>query len=52
VVGNICGRTVCPMGFSTTWPGQSYIDKFRDEIEVRARENRCGMGRDERLIQK
>ncbi|MEZ5275308.1 MAG: NADH-quinone oxidoreductase subunit NuoF [Opitutaceae bacterium] len=52
MAGNIGGRTVCPMGFSTTWPVQSYIDKFRDEIEERARENRCGMSREERLIQK
>lgn len=52
MAGNIGGRTVCPMGFSTTWPVQSYIDKFRDEIEEKARENRCGMSRDERLIQK
>jgi NADH-quinone oxidoreductase subunit F len=52
MVGNIGGRTVCPMGFSTTWPVQSYIDKFRDEIEECVRENRCGMERDQRLIQK
>ncbi len=52
MAGNIGGRTVCPMGFSTTWPVQSYIEKFRDEIEEKVRENRCGMSRDERLIQK
>jgi NADH-quinone oxidoreductase subunit F len=52
MAGNIGGRTICPMGFSTTWPVQSYIDKFRDEIEAGARENRCGMPREARLIQK
>jgi len=52
MVGNIGGRTVCPMGFSTTWPVQSYIDKFRPEIEAKARENRLGMGREARLIEK
>ncbi|BET67432.1 NADH-quinone oxidoreductase subunit NuoF [Opitutales bacterium ASA1] len=52
MAGNIGGRTVCPMGFSTTWPVQSYIDKFRDEIEAKARDNRCGMPREARLIQK
>ena len=52
MAGNIGGRTVCPMGFSTTWPVQSYIDKFRSEIEAKARENSCGMPREARLIQK
>ncbi|MFI5355695.1 MAG: NADH-quinone oxidoreductase subunit NuoF [Opitutales bacterium] len=52
MAGNIGGRTVCPMGFSVTWPIQSYIDKFRDEIEARVRENRCGMDRASRLIEK
>jgi NADH-quinone oxidoreductase subunit F len=52
MAGNIGGRTVCPMGFSTTWPVQSYLEKFRDEIEAAARENRCGMPRERRLIAK
>jgi len=52
MAGNIGGRTVCPMGFSTTWPVQSYLEKFRDEIEAAARENRCGMPRERRLIEK
>ncbi len=52
MAGNIGGRTVCPMGFSTTWPVQSYIDKFRDEIEAKTRENRLGMDRAQRLIAK
>jgi NADH-quinone oxidoreductase subunit F len=52
MAGNIGGRTVCPMGFSTTWPVQSYIAKFRGEIEAKAAKNSCGMGREERLIEK
>jgi NADH-quinone oxidoreductase subunit F len=52
MAGNIGGRTVCPMGFSTTWPVQSYLEKFRGEIETAARENRCGMPRERRLIEK
>jgi NADH-quinone oxidoreductase subunit F len=52
MAGNIGGRTICPMGFSTTWPVQSYIDKFRDEIDAKTRENRLGMEREKRLIAK
>ena len=52
MAGNIGGRTICPMGFSTTWPVQSYIDKFRDEIDAKARANRLGMDREQRLIAK
>ncbi len=52
MAGNIGGRTVCPMGFSVTWPVQSYLDKFRGEIEAAARENRCGMPRESRLIER
>jgi NADH-quinone oxidoreductase subunit F len=52
MAGNIGGRTICPMGFSTTWPVQSYLDKVRDEIEAKARENRVGMDREARLIEK
>jgi len=53
MAGNIGGRTVCPMGFSTTWPVQSYIEKFREEFDTKATENRCGMSQfEERLIEK
>ena len=53
LAGNIGGRTVCPMGYSITWPVQSYIDKFRDEFAANARANTCGMkSYDERLIEK
>ena len=53
LAGNIGGRTVCPMGYSTTWPVQSYINKFRDEVEANAKANTCGMkSYDERLIEK
>jgi NADH-quinone oxidoreductase subunit F len=52
MAGNIGGRTVCPMGFSTTWPVQSYIAKFRDEMDAKAAQNACGMGREGRLIEK
>jgi len=50
--GNVGGRTICPMGYSITWPVQSYIDKFREEFETKARENRCGLPYDQRLIEK
>ncbi|MDG2169489.1 MAG: NADH-quinone oxidoreductase subunit NuoF [Opitutales bacterium] len=53
MAGNIGGRTVCPMGYSTTWPVQSYIEKFRDEFDSKAQANECGMKSfDERLIEK
>ncbi len=53
LAGNIGGRTVCPMGFSTTWPVQSYIEKFRDEFDSKSKDNNCGMKSfDERLIEK
>ncbi|RME68687.1 MAG: NADH-quinone oxidoreductase subunit NuoF [Verrucomicrobia bacterium] len=52
MAGNIGGRTVCPMGFSTTWPVQSYVGKFREEIEAKVRENKVGMRGDIRLIEK
>lgn len=53
LAGNIGGRTVCPMGYSLTWPVQSYIDKFRDQFEANARANTCGVrSLGERLIEK
>ncbi|MEM9159432.1 MAG: NADH-ubiquinone oxidoreductase-F iron-sulfur binding region domain-containing protein, partial [Verrucomicrobiota bacterium] len=53
LAGKIGGRTVCAMGFSTTWPIQSYVGKFRDEIEAKVKSNTCGMSNfDERLIEK
>ena len=53
LAGNIGGRTVCPMGYSITWPVQSYIDKFRDQFEANARANTCGVASfTERLIAK
>ena len=53
LAGNIGGRTVCPMGFSTTWPIQSYIGKFRSEFEEKAKAGYSSKkGFDERLIEK
>ncbi len=53
LAGNIGGRTVCPMGYSITWPVQSYIGKFRDQFEAKARANTCGVDSfSERLIEK
>ncbi len=50
---NIGGRTVCPMGYSTTWPIESYVGKFREEMEAKVKSNSCGMTNfDERLIEK
>ena len=53
LAGNIGGRTVCPMGYSITWPVQSYIGKFRDQFEANAKSNTCGVESfAERLIEK
>lgn len=53
MAGNIGGRTVCPMGYSTTWPVQSYIEKFRGEFDTNAKANTCGMKSfEKRLIEK
>ncbi len=53
LAGNIGGRTVCPMGFSTTWPIESYIGKFRSEFEEKAKDGYSSKKSfDERLIEK
>jgi NADH-quinone oxidoreductase subunit F len=37
VANNIEGNTVCALGDAAAWPVQSFIKKFRDEFERRAR---------------
>jgi len=37
IAGNIAGRTICAFGEACAWPTQSFIDKFRDEFDARAR---------------
>lgn len=34
VADNIAGRTICAMGEATAWPVQSFVAKFKDEIEA------------------
>jgi NADH-quinone oxidoreductase subunit F len=33
VADNIAGRTICAMGEATAWPVQSFVAKFKDELE-------------------
>ena len=32
VAYNIDGRTICAFGEASSWPTESFIDKFRDEL--------------------
>jgi NADH:ubiquinone oxidoreductase subunit F (NADH-binding) len=36
VANNIEGNTICALGDAAAWPVQSFIRKFRDELERRA----------------
>ncbi len=53
IAGEVGGRTICPFGFSITWPVESYIGKFREEFEAKAdqAENENGNG-EHRLIER
>jgi NADH-quinone oxidoreductase subunit F len=37
VADNIAGRTICAFGEACSWPVQSFIAKFRDEFEAKAK---------------
>ena len=37
VANNIEGNTICALGDAAAWPVQSFIRKFRDEFEKRAK---------------
>ena len=37
VANQIEGRTICAFGEAASWPTQSFIAKFRDEFEVKAK---------------
>jgi NADH-quinone oxidoreductase subunit F len=36
VADKIAGRTICAFGEACAWPTQSFVEKFRDEFEMRA----------------
>ena len=40
VADNIAGRTICAFGEACSWPVQSFIAKFGDEFEARARQDK------------
>jgi NADH-quinone oxidoreductase subunit F len=37
VADNIAGKTICAFGEACSWPTQSFVQKFRDEFEARAK---------------
>jgi NADH-quinone oxidoreductase subunit F len=37
VADNIAGRTICAFGEACAWPVQSFLAKFGDEFEAKAR---------------
>jgi NADH-quinone oxidoreductase subunit F len=37
VANQIEGRTICAFGEAASWPTQSFIAKFRDEFELKAK---------------
>jgi NADH-quinone oxidoreductase subunit F len=39
VADNIAGRTICAFGEACAWPVQSFVEKFKDEFQAKAREN-------------
>ncbi|MDX2227913.1 MAG: NADH-quinone oxidoreductase subunit NuoF [Verrucomicrobiae bacterium] len=38
VADNIAGRTICAFGEACAWPTQSFVAKFKDEFEAKARD--------------
>jgi NADH-quinone oxidoreductase subunit F len=38
VADQIAGRTICAFGEAASWPVQSFIAKFKDEFEAKAKE--------------
>ena len=41
VAGNITGNTICPLGDAAAWPVQSFVAKFRGELEHHIVHKRC-----------
>jgi len=41
VAGNITGNTICPLGDAAAWPVQSFVAKFRGELEHHIDHKRC-----------
>ena len=39
VANNIEGNTICALGDAAAWPVQSFVKKFRNELEMRLRKN-------------
>ena len=37
IADQIAGRTICAFGEAASWPVQSFIAKFRDEFEAKAK---------------
>ena len=42
VANNIEGKTICAFGEACSWPTQSFIDKFRDELEKDTKKRNAG----------
>ena len=38
IADQIAGRTICAFGEAASWPVQSFVSKFRDEFEAKAKE--------------
>ena len=41
VAGNITGNTICPLGDAAAWPVQSFVGKFRGELEHHIQRKAC-----------
>jgi NADH-quinone oxidoreductase subunit F len=46
VADRIAGRTICAFGEAAAWPVQSFIGKFKEEIQIRIRRNGTAAKRD------
>ena len=46
VADRIAGRTICAFGEAAAWPVQSFIGKFKEEIQLRIRRNGTAAKRD------
>jgi NADH-quinone oxidoreductase subunit F len=43
VADNIAGRTVCAFGEACSWPVQSFLAKFRDDFEAKAKKEEAAL---------
>ncbi len=39
VADNIAGKTICAFGEACAWPTQSFVGKFKEEFEAKARKD-------------